>query len=94
MGMEPNLLDDYELSASEVQVVTSANTGADDMTSMHMLNWMECIRSRKQANASVEAGYNHSIANIMTTAALRTGEFVTFDEKNQEVLAGGKVFQY
>ena len=42
----------------------------------------------------VMAGYNHSIANIMTTAALRTGEFVTFDEENQEVLAGGKVFKY
>ena len=94
MGMKPNLLEEYELSASEVQVVTSADTGADDMTSMHMLNWMECIRSRKQANAPVEAGYNHSIANIMTTAALRTGEYVTFDEKNQEVLAGGKVFKY
>ncbi len=94
MGMKPFLLDEYSLSDSKVKVVTSANTGADDMTSIHMLNWMECIRSRKQANAPVEAGYNHSIANIMTTAALRTGQFVTFDEKNQEVLAGGKVFKY
>jgi hypothetical protein len=40
------------------------------------------------------AGYNHSIANIMTTAALRTGKYVTFDEANQEVLAGGEVFKY
>jgi hypothetical protein len=30
----------------------------------------------------------------MTTAALRTGLKATFDEQNQEVLAGGKVFQY
>lgn len=94
MGMKPNLLDSYALSESDVKVVTSADTGADDTTSLHMLNWMECIRSREEANAPVEAGYNHSIANIMTTAALRTGHFVTFDEENQEVLAGGKVFQY
>jgi predicted dehydrogenase len=94
MGMQPNQLEEYSLAESDVKVVTSANTGADDMTSMHMLNWMECVRSRKEANAPVEAGYNHSIANIMTTAALRTGQFVTFDEKNQEVLAGGKVFKY
>ena len=94
MGMKPNQLEEYKLSDSDVKVVTSANTGADNSTSMHMLNWMECVRSRKQANAPVEAGYNHSIANIMTTAALRTGEFVTFDEENQEVLAGGKVFKY
>lgn len=94
MGMEANLLEDFDLSTANTKVVTSANTGADNMTTLHMLNWMECVRSRKQANAPVEAGYNHSIANIMTTAALRTGQFVTFDEKNQEVLAGGKVFKY
>lgn len=94
MDMEPNQLADFDLSTAATKVVTSANTGADNMTTVHMLNWMECIRSRKQANAPVEAGYNHSIANIMTTAALRTGQFVTFDEKNQEVLAGGKVFKY
>jgi len=94
MGMKQNFLEEYRLTDSDVKVVTSANTGADNTTSNHMLNWMESVRSRKQANAPVEAGYNHSIANIMTTAALRTGEYVSFDEKNQEVLAGGKVFKY
>ena len=94
MGMEANLLEDYDLSSSAVKVVTSANTGADSLTTLHMLNWMECVRSRAKTNAPIEAGYNHSIANIMTTAALRTKEFVTFDEKTQEVMAGGKVFKY
>ncbi|MEK9741270.1 MAG: Gfo/Idh/MocA family oxidoreductase [Flavobacteriaceae bacterium] len=94
MGMNSNLLNDYDLSESDVKVVTSADTGADNMTSMHMLNWMECVRSRAKTNGPIEAGYNHSIANIMTTAALRTGLKATFDEQNQEVLAGGKVFQY
>jgi len=93
MGMEPNLLPELSL-ADMVEVTNEADTGVDDMTSSHMRNWMECVRSRKQPNAHVMAGYNHSIANIMTTAALRTGEFVTFDEKNQEVMAGGKVFKY
>jgi len=94
MNMEPNLLEEYSLADAGVQVVTSVNTGADSHSMLHMLNWMGCIRSREVPNAPVEAGYNHSIANIMVTAALRTGEFVKFDEANQEVLAGGKVFQY
>lgn len=34
-------------------------------------------------NALVEAGYNHSIANIMVTAALRTSQRATFDEKTK-----------
>ncbi len=94
MNMKPNLLDEFSLSEIKTQVVTSANTGVDNMTSNHMLNWLECIRSREKTNAPVEAGYNHSIANIMTTASMRTGLKATFDVENQEVLAGGKVFKY
>ena len=93
MGMEPNLLPTVSL-AEQLNAATSANTGADSMTSAHVRNWMECVRSRKKPNADVMAGYNHSVANIMTTAALRTGKFVTFDEERQEVLAGGQVFKY
>jgi len=94
MGLEANKLKEYNLSDTAVEVVTSANTGVDNMTSNHMLNWMECVRSRAKTNGPIEAGYNHSIANIMTTAALRTGLKATFDKETQNVLAGGKVFQY
>ncbi len=93
MGMQANLQPEFDLKSSE-KVVASANTGGDALTSAHVRNWMECIRSRKQPNAPVEAGYYHSIANIMTTAAARTGFKATFDEKTQEVMVGGKVFKY
>lgn len=93
MGMQPNLLPEISLTDAG-GVETAANTGVDNLTSAHMRNWMECVRSRKKTNAGEMAGYNHSIANIMVTAALRTGMFVTFDEKKQEVLAGGKPFKY
>jgi predicted dehydrogenase len=93
MKMEPNLLP--EMSLSEVEkIVVSANTGGDNLTSNHIRNWMECVRSRKTPNAPVEAGYSHSIATIMTNAAVHTGAKVTFDEKTQEVMANGKVFKY
>ena len=90
MGMKANLL--KEQSLPQMKVVTGANTGADPMTNAHMRNWMECLRSRRKCNGDVVAAYNHSIANIMVTAALHTGEKVTFDEERQEVLAGGRVF--
>lgn len=93
MGIQANLLKETTL-AEQVKAETGADTGADNLTSSHMKNWMECVRSRKKPNADVRAGYNHSIATIMTTAALRTGKFVTFDEERQEVLAGGEVFKY
>jgi hypothetical protein len=82
------------LDAEASKVVASANTGGDPLTSAHMRNWMECVRSRKQPNTPIEAGYAHSIASIMTNAAVRTGMKATFDTSTQEVMAGGKVFRY
>jgi hypothetical protein len=93
MGMKPNLLATQVL-AEAVQVETAANTGGDALTSGHVRNWMDCVRSRKEPNAPIEAGYRHAIATIMTNAAYRTGLKVVYDPKQQEVLAGGKVFQY
>ena len=93
MNMEPFLLPETSLSDVE-KVVVTANTGGDKLTSNHIRNWMECVRSRKTPNAPVEAGYSHSIATIMTNAAVHTGAKVTFDEKTQEVMAGGKIFKY
>jgi predicted dehydrogenase len=92
MNMKANLLEPFDLPALRVE--TAADTGGDPMTTAHMRNWMECVRDRKKPNADVVAGYNHSIACIMCTAAIRTGEKASFDEERQEVLAGGKVFQY
>ena len=93
MGMKPNLLEKMKLS-DVTKIETNANTGYDALTTAHIKNWMDCVRSRKTPNAPIEAGYQHSIATIMSNAAYRTGQRVTFDEKTQEVMAGGKVFKY
>ena len=94
MKMQPNLLPEMNLVAEKVEVAASANTGGDPLTSAHMRNWMECVRSRKQPNAPVEAGYNHSVATIMTNAAVRTGGKAVFDSATKQVLVDGKVFKY
>lgn len=91
-GMKSFLLPESSLSVVEPLVV-SANTGGDKLTSNHIRNWMECVRSRKQPNAPVEAGYSHSIATIMTNAAVLTGQKAFFDEKTQEIMVGGKPFE-
>ena len=89
MHMKANLLSSFSLGAVE-GADTSANTGADPMTTANMRNWMECVRSRKTPNASIEAGYSHSVALCMCIAAMQTGQKVTFDDKAQKVMAGGK----
>jgi hypothetical protein len=91
MHMEPNLLQSVTLGNGD-KVDTDADTHADPQTAANMRNWMECVRSRKQPNASIDAGYSHSIALCMNVAAIQTGQKVTFDEKTQQVMAGGKVY--
>jgi hypothetical protein len=94
MKMQANLLPSFSLVDKVEKVATDANTTAgaktDAQTNANVRNWMECVRSRKQPNASIHAGYSHSIALCMCIAAIQTGQRVTFDEKTQSVVAGGK----
>lgn len=92
MHMKANLLPSKSLGSGD-KVATDANTGKGDVqTPANMRNWMECVRSRKTPNASIEAGYSHSIALCMNVAAIKTGQKVTFDDKTQQVMVGGKVY--
>lgn len=94
MKMEPCLLEPVNLAAGghAEAVATDANTHGDSQTTANMRNWMECVRSRKTPNASIEAGYSHSIALCMNVAAIQTGQKVTFDDKTQQVMVGGKPY--
>jgi predicted dehydrogenase len=92
MGLKENLLPSISLMEKTEAVSTDADTKGDPQTSANMRNWMECVRSRKTPNASIEAGYSHSIALCMNVAAIQTGQKVTFDDKTQQVMAGGKVY--
>ena len=80
MNMQPNLLPEMSLVNSR-KSSGLCQYGRRYTYIKSYRNWMECVRSRKQPNAPVEAGYNHSIANIMTNAAAHTGAKATFDEK-------------
>jgi predicted dehydrogenase len=94
MGSEMNMpakqLPSFSLMDNVEKVSSDANTGGDPMTSANMRNWMDCVRSRKTPNASIEAGYSHSLALCMCIAAMQTGERVTFDDKTQQIVAGGR----
>jgi predicted dehydrogenase len=95
MKLPANMLPSFSLVDKAEQMETDATGAAskgDPQTEANMRNWMECVRSRKTPNASIQAGYSHSIALCMNVAAIQTGEKVTFDEKTQQVMAGGKPY--
>lgn len=90
MNMPANQLKSFSLVDKAEKVSTDADTHTDPQTSANMRNWMECVRARKQPNADINAGYSHSVALCMTIAAMQTGQRVTFDNKTDSILAGGK----
>jgi predicted dehydrogenase len=93
MKMKPNLLQPFELPQFKAEAGVSM--GSDPLTDAHMQNWMQCVRDQNlHTNAPVEVGFNHSIANIMVTASLHTGQKAVFDRGTQQVMAGGKIFKY
>jgi predicted dehydrogenase len=87
-----SLMENVEKMSNDAD--TSSGGRGDPQTNANMRNWMECVRSRKTPNASIRAGYSHSIALCMNVAAIQTGQKVTFDDKTQQVMAGGKPYAF
>lgn len=57
-------------------------------TPEHFLNWIECMRTRKTPNASIEAGYQHAVASIMAVQAYDTGRRTIYDPAKREIREG------
>lgn len=75
-----------DMKLPESKMVTDANTGVDAESNAHMRNWLECVRSRKQPSAPIEAGYQHSVALCMAIEATHSGKKARFNAETQEVV--------
>ncbi len=54
----------------------------------HMRNWVRCIRTRKDPNATVEHGFSHSLAAIMAHRAADIGRRVSYDPVARDIREG------
>ena len=91
-GVEKAKPEETQLTTNYEPPATAANTGADQITSAHMKNFMDSIRNRKNPNAPVEVGWGHAIALIMANASARTGKRATFDAATRQVMVDGQPF--
>ena len=57
-----------------------------DKNPTHMKNWFECMRSRKQPNATVEHGFAQSVAVIMAARAQREGKKLYWDAATETIV--------
>ena len=61
-------------------------TYISDNVPFHMRNWFDCLRTRKQPNATVNDGFAHSVAVIMAARSYREGKKLYWDPKTEEIL--------
>lgn len=54
----------------------------------HFLDWLQCLRSRKTPNASIDAGYQHAVACLMAVRAFDTGKRAIYDAEKREIREG------
>jgi predicted dehydrogenase len=54
----------------------------------HMKNFLECLRTRKQPNAPIDAGYQHAVACLMADEAWVQGTRMVYDPVKRKIQAG------
>jgi predicted dehydrogenase len=59
--------------------------GIDDLSTEHMANWLDCMRSREQPHATVHNGFSHSVACMMATESYWSGKKIYWDAKSETI---------
>ena len=59
--------------------------GMGDLTLEHTANWFECMRSRQQPHATVDNGFSHSVACMMSTEAYWSGKKQYWNAATEEI---------
>jgi predicted dehydrogenase len=54
----------------------------------HFLDWLQCLRTRKTPNASIDAGYQHAVACIMAMQSYDTGKKMIYDHEKCQIRPG------
>lgn len=74
-------------SAGAAEKATAPDiVGAGNETDMHMRNFMDCIRSRKETDCPFELGYRSAIACQMAVASYRQGKEVRWDAETEQIV--------
>lgn len=66
----------------------AAGTPPEVSATHHMLNFLECVRSRKTPHAPIDAGYAHSVAVMMADEAMMRGTRMDYNQSKRAIQAG------
>lgn len=60
--------------------------GIDDLSTEHMWNWLDCLRTREQPHSTVHDGFGQSVACIMAAQSYWSGRKVFWDANREEIV--------
>jgi len=60
--------------------------GIDDLSTEHMANWLDCLRTRQQPHSTVHDGFGHSVACIMAAQSYWSGRKVYWDSSREDLV--------
>jgi len=80
---------DRQRAATYIQVPGETKVppmSINDLTTEHMANWLECLRSRQAPHCTVEDCFAHSVACTMAAQAYWSGRRVYWDPSREAIL--------
>jgi predicted dehydrogenase len=84
MDVGREFLSVYKQSDPETPAITA--TGSfDTATDAHIQNFLECVRTRKEPNATVEKGFQAALVIQLANLSLQTGRRVKWNAQAQKV---------
>jgi len=60
--------------------------GMSDISVLHMQNFFDCVRSRKETNCPFDLGFRSAVACRMAVESYRQGRTVRWDEQKEEIV--------
>jgi len=88
LGRESYALYPQSLTVDMTPAIAYRRPGAfDGATRAHIRNFLECVRSRREPNAPVEAGQSTNIVLAMAMESLRSGRRLRWDAARRKVEA-------
>jgi predicted dehydrogenase len=76
----------YVLLPEDKEPPPPGQVDGGDLTPYHMMNWFDCLRTRKQPIADIMAGYTHSVTCIMCAEAYWSGKKLYWDPETETIL--------
>jgi hypothetical protein len=62
------------------------STGPDDDDVGHLVNWLQCMQSRTQPNATVDHGFSHALVCIMATQSYWSGKRLYWNPGKEQIV--------